>query len=445
MQLSKYTVRGVQMLVVLATIAVITTPATAGRFRSAVGGVAIDADGVLSEPTQQATQLLINRMKEMTQPADGEMNEADELRRVSLKGLLKIVAESAAKETELPDEVRYLAGIQRVKYVFVYPEQNDIVLAGPGEGWTVTDSGDVVGITTGQPVLQLDDLLVALRTSKQAREVGISCSIDPTQEGIRRMQTVARKAGTFSKSVLPRMEKALGPQQISITGVPNDSHFARVLVAADYRMKRIAMHLEPSPMRELPSFLSMLKSTNAKVTNVMPRWWLACDYEPMARTADGMGWELRGPGVKVMTESEFVDTDGNRKRLGKSGKIAQKWADTMTAHYEDLSKKSAIFGQLRNLMDLSVIAAVIDKNNLDEQAGIDLSQLASDDIPHQSFDAPKTVSSKCSFTKRGREFLITASGGVEIESWHVADKSQVDARVSKVYDEAAEAGSSWWK
>ena len=444
MQLSKYTVRGVQMLVVLATIAVITTPATAGRFRSAVGGVAIDADGVLSEPTQQATQLLINRMKEMVQPADGEMNEAAELRRVSLKGLLRIVAESAAKETELPDEVSYLAGIQRVKYVFVYPEQNDIVLAGPGEGWTVTDSGDVVGVTTGLPVLQLDDLLVALRTSRQAREVGISCSIDSTQEGIRRMQAVARKAGTFSKSVLPKMEKALGPQQISITGVPSDSHFARVLVAADYRMKRIAMNLEPSPMRELPSYLAMWRNTRGN-TNTMPRWWLACDYEPMARTADGMGWELRGPGVKVMTEAEFVAADGTRQRTGKSGKIAQKWADTMSAHYEELSKKSPIFGQLRNLMDLSVIAAVIDKNNLDKQAGIDLSKLTSDDIPFQSYDAPKTVSAKCSFTKRGREYLITASGGVEIESWHVADKSQVDARVSKVYDEAAEAGSSWWK
>ena len=33
----------------------------------------------------------------------------------------------------LPDEVKYLAGLQRIRYVFVYPEQQDIVLAGFGE------------------------------------------------------------------------------------------------------------------------------------------------------------------------------------------------------------------------------------------------------------------------------------------------------------------------
>lgn len=445
MQVKKFTVRGIQLLAIVAAIAISTTPLVAGRFRSAVGGVAIDARGVLSEPTEQANQLLVNRMKEMVQPAEGAMAESSELRRVSLKHLLKMVAQAAASETELSDDVRYLAGLQRVKNVLVYPDQQDIVLVGPGEGWMVTDQGDVVGRTTGLPVIQLDDLLVALRTSQQARQVGISCSIDPTPEGISNMNKLMRKQRSFQPRVLKQIEQAMGPQQISVTGVPDDTHFARVLVAADYRMKRIAMNLEQSPLRQLPSFLDMWRNTDAKVTSTMPRWWLACDYEPMAQTEDGLGWELRGPGVKVMTESEFVAADGKRTRTGKSAKIAQKWASTMTAHYDDLAKRSPVFGQLRNLMDLCVIAAVIDKNNLDEKAGLDLSGLSADNLPFQSFDAPRTVSTKCSFTKRGRDYLITASGGVQIESWQVADKSQVDARVTEVYEKAADAGSSWWK
>ena len=117
----------------------------------------------------------------------------------------------------------------------------------------------------------------------------------------------------------------------------------------------------------------------------------------------------------------------------------------MTAHYDRLSERSRIFGQLRNLMDLCVIAAVIDKNNLEEKAGLDLSVLASDEIPFESFDAPKTVSTQCSFTKKGKDFLITASGGVQIESWQVADKSQVDPRVAKTYEKASQAGDTWWK
>lgn len=445
MQLKKYTVLSMRLLAVFAVIALSTSPLSAGRFRSAVGGVAINASGVLSEPTEQANQLLVNRMKEMVQPAAGAISEASEMRRISLKQLTKLVADAAQSETELPDEVRYLAGLQRIKYVFVYPEQNDIVLAGPGEGWVVSESGQVVGRTTGLPVIELEDLLIALRTSQQARDIGVSCSIDPTAIGIQKMKALMRKQSRFNRAVLPAIENAMGPQQISVTGVPDDSHFARVLVAADYRMKRIAMNLESSPVRQLPSFLTMMKNSKTKVTNMMPRWWLACDYEPMAQTEDGLGWELRGPGVQVMTESDFVAEDGTRTQTGKGSKIAQKWASTMTAHYEQLSQQSPVFGQLRNLMDLCVVAAVIDKNGLDEKAGLDLGKLSSDEIPVQSFDAPKTVSTQCSFTKRGREFLITASGGVQIESWHVASKSKVDARVGNAYEKAADAGSDWWK
>ena len=55
------------------------------------------------------------------------------------------------------------------------------------------------------------------------------------------------------------MEEAVGPQTITVTGVPATSHFARVIVAADFRMKRLAMNFEPAPVDGMPSFLTMLK------------------------------------------------------------------------------------------------------------------------------------------------------------------------------------------
>ena len=33
------------------------------------------------------------------------------------------------------DEMKYLAGLLRIHYVFFYPETGDIVLAGPAEGF----------------------------------------------------------------------------------------------------------------------------------------------------------------------------------------------------------------------------------------------------------------------------------------------------------------------
>ena len=182
-----------------------------GFFRNgAVGGIAIDVNGVLSEPTQKAAEHLAKMMLDQVQPAGKDMAAPTELRRISLKKLAAAIAESNRTQKDLPSEYRYLAGMQRVQYVLVYPEQNDIVLAGPGEGWKVNDQGVVVGVKTGQPVLHLEDLLIALRTSQKAREVGVSCSIDPTETGLRKMQAVMRKQGRYHNSVLPKIEKALG-------------------------------------------------------------------------------------------------------------------------------------------------------------------------------------------------------------------------------------------
>ena len=115
------------------------------------------------------------------------MNPAVEMRKISLRRVEAALEECAKNNKPIPDAIKYLAGLQRIHYVFVYPEQKDIVLVGPGEGWKVDAKGTVVGIATGRPVMLLDDLLVALRTAQAAAHGGITCSIDPTPEGLARM------------------------------------------------------------------------------------------------------------------------------------------------------------------------------------------------------------------------------------------------------------------
>ena len=83
------------------------------------------------------------------------------------------------------------------------------------------------------------------------------------------------------------IENALGMQRISVHGVPDTSHFARVLVAADYRMKRIAMNFDPSPVRGLPSYLQMVKPSARTVLS--PRFWLEPKYEALLRDARRVG------------------------------------------------------------------------------------------------------------------------------------------------------------
>ncbi len=176
---------------------------------------------------------------------------------------------------------------------------------------------------------------------------------------------------------LPRLEEAMqqafGPQQITLNGVPENSHLARVLVAADYRMKRLAMKLDESPIRGFPSYRrpgQEIRSASCRTTN--PRWWLAATTNRSPKARDGLAWELRGRGVKCLTENDIIAADGSAQPTGKTSTVAQQWADLMTDKYEQLAAQEPVFGELRNVMDLCVVAAVIDQHELAAQAGCDL-------------------------------------------------------------------------
>ncbi len=420
-----------------------------GNNISQVGGVSIDAAGMVSPPEKSARISMRDALRKQHLAPAAELNQAVQMRMVSLKRLEEAVR--AAKQTtdeNVPDDVRFLAGLTRIQYVFIYPEEQDIVLAGPGEGWKVSEEGNIVGATTGRPVLLLEDLLVAFRSVEHARQGGISCSIDPTAEGRQRLEALTANRGRAGAPPLAAMSKALGPQQITVTGVPADSHFARVLVSSDFHMKRIGMNLEPSSIKGLPSYIEMLKHDKSPLESATPRWWMACDYEPLGRSEDGLAYELRGRGVKCMAEDEVVDAQGRVSGTGSAGSSAQKWANLMTQHYAELSTKEASFGELRNLMDLCVVAALVAKEQLLEKANCQIPTIVSPGSPlsHVALNSPKSIETLCSSVKRGNS-MIVISGGVQIGSWEVADKVETRPAVAQVRQKAkptGSAGQAWW-
>jgi hypothetical protein len=293
----------------------------------------------------------------------------------------------------------------------------------------------------------LDDLLIALRTANAARDEGISVSIDPTAQGRQRFEAVLKKQRTFDRAVIKQLGDALGPQQVTFTGIPTDSHFARVLFAADYRMKRYAMNLESAPVKGLPGYLDLLRAKNRLPGTAMPRWWMACNYQPLACSDDKLAWEIRGPGVKAMTEDEAVAADGTVAGTGREDPVAKEWANLLTKHYEEVSQKDAVFAELRNLMDLCVAAAVIQKEDLvglSGGRGFPLLMNSEHSLALDQWPAPKSVGTQCSFLKVGRNFVITASGGVQIESWQVASQQEVSPQIKEVHAKAVAHASDAW-
>ncbi len=418
----------------------------------AVGGVMIDASGVVRTATVDEKLDLANVMRGVVDAPEGELAQAAPLRMISLKKLQSAIVESRKDGKPLPESISFLAGLQRVEYVFVDKDNNDIVIAGPAQPWKLLDDGSVVGTETGEAVLRLEDLVVALQSVERAREEGISCSIEPTAEGRLRlaklMRSIKLRPGQNPAVYESSMKEAFGMQTISVTGVPQDSRYARTLIAADYEMKRIAMALTKSPVAKIPSYLQMAKNSRQSGTE-NPRWWMACNYDAMTRSEDKLAWKLTGQGVKTMTEQDAIEKDGSAKGSGRVDKTAQAWADKMTDNYHELSQNVPVFADLRNAMDLSVVATLIVQEELATRAGLDLSVLTepNDDIELVRYAMPKAVSPECSFVQGRGRWIVTASGGVDINAFVVVQNQKTDDDAMKKIKATALAvndSKQWW-
>ncbi len=422
-----------------------TRSAEAQIFARAVGGVAVDVDGVVSNPEVGELKELQAAWQRGLDEVPGDLQAWADLRFVSVRQLELQMEKAREAGKPRPDEVRFLAGLQRVRYVLVYPERQDIVLAGPAEGWRVDRMGNVVGATTGRPVLTLDDLTVALRVAESSNRTGISCSIDPTPEGLQRLSQIASQLSARGgpQAAARQMEEAVGPQTISVTGVPATSHFARVIVAADFRMKRLAMNFEPAAVDGMPSLLHLAKSRRGGMHNAMPRFWLAPMYDPLRRDPEGLAWELRGQAVRCLTEQEFLNEAGQKQKSGEPDPTSQKWADTFTEKFEELAHEDSSFGALRNVMDLAVIGALLAKERLLERSGLEAPNLMRDE-PLLEYRAPRTVPSQASFVKAGRQWIVSVSGGVQIFPWQVADRTEVEPSLADARPQQPTDADDWY-
>lgn len=415
----------------------------------AVGGISINPEGVLSTAAVDAVGKLQQARSDALEQIPADLSRPG-TRTISLKGLEQAIRNHLDRGEPLPDAVQYLAGLTQIQYVFVYPEQQDIVLVGPGEPWRVSPQGALVGTQTGRPIMLLDDLVIAMRTARDAAQGGISVSIDPTAEGLQRLRQFTSHLrplppGSNPQPVVSAIEQNLGLQQISINNVPATSHFARVLVAADYRMKRLGMGFDPAPIQGLPSYLSMISGGGRGTSNMLPRWWLEPRYEPILRDSEGLAFELRGASVKTMTEEDFLNAAGNREHTGKASPLAQRWADTMTAKYAELALADPIFGQLQNCMELAIVSALIVREDLAAKSGASFPTLLDpNELEAASFPAPRAVPSQAGVLRKSHGWA-TACGGVLLASWEIASNVEASDAPATARNQTKLTGESWYK
>jgi Protein of unknown function (DUF1598) len=428
----------------------------------ATSGVSVDAEGVLRRTTVQdpTGDLARQRVQEALGRLDHDVARSSPLRKISLTRLERIMAKRLATSQGIDDVMQNLAGLTRVEYVFCYPETGDIVLAGPAEAWGLAPAGRMMGVVTGRPVIELADLIVALRAfpaggdRKQAPI--IKCSIDPTDEGLARMQEFLNQFGRMLASpnqdqyIVDQLREKLGMQNITVGGVPANTHFAEVLVEADYRMKLIGIGMEQPPVR-LKSYVA--RANPAQISRkALERWYFVPNYQCVRVSEDALAMQLVGEGVQLVGEGEMVSSTGERNAVGKTNPASQQFVDAFTKVYPQLAEKSPIFAQLRNCIDLAVAAAFIQQRDYYGLAKWVPTVFSSEEkYAVETLNSPKQVESSVTAVWKGNTLVTPVGGGVEIRATEalnptnlLEDKKEVVEKARAEVDLSRLKPDQWW-
>jgi hypothetical protein len=390
-------------------------------------GVAIDAAGVLEVKLVEdpGGRLHAARAAAARAALPVDIAAKSELRKISLVRLEEAVRRELDAGRPPDDAMLHLAGLQRLQYVFFFPEIKDVVVAGPAEGWTADAMGRPVGLTTGRSVLELQDLIVALRAYPPGSrdKPFIGCTIDPPQEGLARLrqfQKTVPKAipqnqrEAVAAYVQQGMEESLGMAEVRVFSVSPRTHFAHVLIEADYRMKLIGIGREPPPVR-MPTYLSAM---SAPRESTLARWWFTPDYDCVRVTADRLAMELAGQGVRLQAEDKLVGADGSLA-AGASlpNKASEAFTTAFTKNYAEIAARSPVYAQMRNCIDLLIAAAFLRQQDFygkaDWTATTFLDEAA---LPVETLAAPQKARCVAVSQWKGNRLLTPAGGGVSIRA-----------------------------
>ena len=390
-------------------------------------GVKIDVNGTLSNrQTDTAADLAAQRLraKALNQPPK---NQA--LTYVSLPKVFAEMQSLASQKKEIPDNLRYLSGMTQIRYVFVYLEEYDLVIAGPSESFdAAANKAQPTGKITGRPVLHLDDLITALRSGTGAQQKPFGCSIDPTPEALARCNAIMKdRAGATRAARMNAMKEAIGLHKVTLFGAPADSRTTLITVAADYKLKRMCLGLDPIPVPGVGSPVDSSKATSN-------RFWFETNYAPLLVSTNADAYELRGQRLILKAGAFSFDEKGGTE-------TARTFAKNFTAKIPQLATVVPLYADLQNIADMSVLAALIRKDDLAKKTGLDLSWVMSEsNYSTAKFPTPLTAETLVNYTNGA-----IVAGGVTFDTNRVVaiDNREQDHKSTLKTVRSHPIGDNW--
>lgn len=422
-------------------------------------GVAFDADGVLQMKTitDPTGQLMRQRAVAAVAAMPADIAAPNKSRKVSLVKLEKALAKRVATGQQPTKEMQKLAGLVKVDAIFCYPDTGDIVLQGPAEGWMEDLAGRAIGIRSRRPTLLLEDLVTALRAfaPRMANHEFVGCTINPRPEGLAALQQFQRKIPSsvsqsqrqrVAQQVAMGVQQSLGMADVQVFGISSKTHFASVMIEADYRMKRIAVGIEPPPVK-MVTFANALSS--ARIGGLQ-RWWFTPAYEGVKTSPDRLAMQLTGQGVQLQTEDKVVLASGAIVDSGrKPSKAMLTYANSFTRKYPDIAAADPVYGQLRQLADWLILAAYLKQHRWYDKADWQAETFMSEErFAVKTMRTPKQAPVVVNAFWKGNRMFSPAGGGVSMEPrlalQQLEESSQLNDLRAELDASAKADHDRWW-
>ncbi len=378
-------------------------------------GVVIDSQGLISvRASTEDPKLLAARSAALTKARKQGQIARDQstLVYISLPRLFAQAKEAIDAGRELPENVRYLDGMTKLRYVFVFPEEKDLVIAGDAEPFDAGDPDRPFGLKTGRPVLRLDDLVTALRTTGPgSRATTFGCSIDMPSGALQTVKDIMedpanRRITREKKSTV--LADGVGPQAVRFFGVQSDTRFAFVCVEADYLLKRLAMGIDPTPV-------AAVRAVHQREKLEYSRLWFTPYYEPLLVSKDGLAFEIRGQSLQL-----HASGDQNSKTPAHPG--TEGYAKQFTKFFPQMAAAVPAFADLWNLTDLALVGALIERDKLHVKAQWNMDWvLKKDGYPVAKVEVPREADTMANY--RLGAYII---GGVVLDVTGPARERETD-------------------
>jgi hypothetical protein len=435
---------------------------TGGTITEFEQGVRVEPSGVLRKLSSQEHSDRLEDLGIRAREAllNGDIATVADMRVISLTRLEQAVSKRLAEGRGPTVSMRLLGGLTKIENVFVYPEDGEIVLAGPAEPWKYNENGVAVGELSGRPVLQLDDFVTILRSFSANRQKFFSCSINPRQEGLKQLKDYV--AETSGRPLSPgrvkgwtnNLQQKLGMQDIVYSGIDPESRVARVIIEADYRMKLIGIgKYDFAKGVGIPSIFDLMTAQEQRASKLDAlRWWLTMKYDAVLHTSDENGFEFVGSSVLCQSENQLLNDLGQQVQTGKSEGSNLTFAQKFTEQYAELAKHDVVFADLQNVFDLALVAAILQHEGAAEKAGWNFGAFRNDGAYLITrYNAPTEVESVVNHRVfRGRDIVVQVAGGVRVDLDAVLDNQAITregiriASADKARSDEDLSDRRWW-